>query len=1060
VLAQDKKVSRVPKAVKAPKTEKKRTKVEKKGPKLGGERFFSKRKATKKLAEAKWREGFKLLKQLIEKTRDDDPAKPELYYRLSEMHWERASITDMQAFDDEELCLQKAEQSGSESAAERCVRQRQATELSSQKYRDKAIQIYDHIVRKFPRYPRLDGVLFALAYNYQQKKETEKAKRIYMALIRKFNRSTHIPDTLLNIGEIYFEAGQVEQALKAYDRVIKKYKKSNVYGYALYKLAWCYVNKGQHKKALRQFIDVIKYSKKLKGRGRSGKNRLTLEREAKKDIVRTYVHIEEANPTRAIPLFKKHAPDDYLELSEKLADLYAITGQFRKSNKLYRELIRLQQKSYKIVGYQIQIFINMRSIGKKGVSVQEIKRLVTLWRKVKNAPDAESSRVEKDRKKIEELVRSQAVEHHILAKKSQRPEHYAIAYDLYREYVNTFKNDKNLYGMVFYFAELLYEIGKWEEAAKYYEKTLEIDPKGEFTEDAAHGTVLAYRKLLNVAKGREKKNGISSSGELESQSKGKEIPKPRPLTQQQERFIVACDLYSKYVKKSEYLVDIAYDGALQYYDANQFDKAIPRFKNIAENHKNHRLAVFSANLLLDTYNLMGDFTALNKQVDIFLGLYSQERDPEFRKLLEDLKKQSTFNECQGIEGKRKYLEAARCYYKYSKRFKGTDNVDKALYNAALNYEREKRIEESIQMRLKLVNDHQKSELRPKALYQIAGNLHALAIYSKASSAYEFFAGEFPKHKDARTALKNAAIFREGLGELDKAVNNYKAYLKIIGSDRVEVAKVFFSIGLIFEKQEKWKKVISHYKTFRRKFSKDSSINLTIESYTRTGNAYMKLKKTRSNEKKAQSAYKSAYKTSIDISEDKKKELNSAGLSAIAEARFNMAESIFREYKRTPLKGRSYRNLKRFIKEMTKKIAGKTKYVVKAQKIYTEVINFRSANWAIAALARIGEMYQQAAEDIYGYPPPTSFNEEQKEVFKAQMGDMAHAQERKAIDAYVRCLKTAQELRWVNKWSELAEQQLARLDPGNYRSNAEVRVRAQEFGADFITSDFISKLPEE
>lgn len=1059
-LAQETKESRVPDAKAAPTIDAKRADSDSKGPRLDGEGFLVNREKVKEMAEQKWNEAFGLLKKLIQSTSDQDPAKPDLYYRLSEMYWEKASNTDLRAGDEDERCIERANKD--KSAEERCAAQKAAMLQKSQGYRDSAIKIYEHIVKNFPRYPRLDGVLFALAFNFQRKNEMEKAKKIYFALIQRYPESIHVPDTLLNIGEILFEDGQVKPAKKAYEKVVTSYKDSSVYGYALYKLGWCYYNMNEHSMALKQFVSVINYSKAMNKKSGVKKSRLTLYREAKRDLVKAYVHIEEASPVKSINFFRKVVPDDYLELSEKLADLYSITGQFERSNQLYYELIKINKDSYKVVGYQIQIVFNMRNIGKQTLSVQEVKRLVTLWKSTKNAKDAEPERVKKDGEKIKELVQSLAVQYHRQFVKTKSKEDAKMAYILYQEYVETFPNDEEAYQNSFYYAELLYALEKWEEAAKYYEKSLELNPTGKFTKDAAHGTVLAYRKLLNVVDKRqeqgEKAKDKSKKDDDEEDDKVREVPKPKELTDQQKRFIAACDLYSKYVKNSEYLVDISYDGALQYYEANQFDEAIKRFKNISEKFTDHRLSIYAANLLLDTYNLLGDFDSLNKQVDIFLGLYKPERDEEFYNMLLKLKQQSTFKECQAFEGKKQYLEAARCFYRYSKKFEKSEYVDKALYNSALNYKREKRIEQSIQMLLTLVNEHSNSKLVPRALFKIASNLQDLAIYSKASDAYEFYAARFPKEKNAKVALRNAAIFREGLGELDKSLENYQGYLKLVQDDVTESAKVFFSIGMIYKKQNNWKKVIDHYDDYRRKYGKTGPVDLLIESHTITGNAYME-RGGRGSEKSAHNSYDTAYKIFLGLSKDDQAKLTT-GLNAVAEARFKMGEFIFREFKNTPLKGKAYRNLKKFIKEMTDKIKNKTKYIADARTIYMEVIQFRSPNWAIAALARIGQMFQQAAEDIYNYPAPASFDEEQQEVFKGQMGDMALVQEQKAVDAYITCIKKAQELRWVNSWSELAEQQLARLKPQEYRSNAEIRAKANKFGDSSIDRDYITTLPQE
>jgi tetratricopeptide (TPR) repeat protein len=1031
-------------------------KAEEKGPGLGSEQFV--RRDVKEMAEEKWQEAFTLLKKLIKATPDNDPAKPDLYYRLSEMYWERASSNEIRAFDEEGACLERA--GGDKARENQCSAVRNQKLQLSEQYRDDAIKVYKAIVRNFPNYPRLDGVLFALAFNYQQKKQPDAAKKIYAELIKRFPTSDHVPDALLNLGEIFFEEGNVDSALKAYRKVVEAYPDSSVYGYALYKLGWCYFNKGDHPLALRQFLAVIEYTNKLERSGRDRKNRVVLKKEAQRDLVRTYVHIEGANPNKAVGFFRKVAPDNYIDLCEDLAELYADTGQARKSNDLYRQLIKLQSKSYRVVSYQIAIAYNTQQLGQEVDSVKELKRLVSLWNSAKSLPDAEPKRVASDGQRIEELSRGKAVEYHRLALKTKNEDHFAIAYDLYSDYIKAFPSGENAYTMTFYYAELLYKLKKWKEAAQNYERTLELNANGEFTKDAAHGTVLAYKKLLL---GEGPRTG-DTKGDLDAdpatddggEAKPVEVQASKPIPEDYQRFIKACDLYTQYVKESEYLVDIMYDKARVYYDFNHFDKSNPVFKEISEKFVKHRLAVFAANLLLDTYNLQGEIDRLNAQVETYLKLYPPDRDPEFYALLVKLKQQATFKKCEGIERKqRKYVEAARCYKSYARQFKTSEYVDKALYNAALNYEREKKIEEAIQARLLLVNEVSGSPLVPKALYQIAGNLHALAIYSKASEAYEFYAAKFPQEENAKDALRNAAVFREGLGELDQAIKDYEAYLKLIGSDREKAAEVFFSLGRIYERQERWDQVVSHFNQFLRTYGKVARVDLVLEAWTRIGNAEMKGK--RPNSKAAQKAYNSAYKTFLDLSDAEKRGLTT-GLAAVAEARFKMAEAVFQEFEKDQLQIHPYKNVKTYVAKMSEKIAARTKTANEARTIYLEVIEFRSPNWAIAALARIGQMFQALANDIYNLEPPGSFDEEQKEIFKGTMAEKAAVVEGKAVEAYVLCMKKAQELKWFNQWSELAEKQLARLNPQEYRYNAEIRARPTAFGPDYVRAEYVETLP--
>lgn len=1050
-LAQNQKKAFVPKAQTGGELEERpRDRKVKKGPNLNSERM-QRRGRVKATAEGKWREAFDLLKKLIDNTPDSSPEKPELYYRMSEMFWERASARTIRAFDQEEKCLATAR---GESAQNACIARRKQGEADAQKDRDQAIKIYRAIVKNFPNYPRLDGVLFALGYNYLRKGESEGAKKIFAALIRRYPKSPYMPDTLLNLGEIYFEAGEVESARKFYGKVAKVYRNSNVWGYAVYKLGWCYFNMGDYTNALRQFLAVIDHTKKQRG---SKKSRLSLRKEAERDLVRTYVNIPGANPAKAVAFFRKVTPDNYLKLSERLAELYADTGQFENSNKLYRELIRLQPGKYVAFTYQLQIFINTRNLGENPIqTIKELKRLVTLWDKVKTAKDAEADLVKKDEKRIEEQLRMMAVQYHRQALKTKAQKDYALAYELYSDYVKVFPDGPNAYDMTFYFGELLYQQKKWKLAARAYEKVLQMKPEGEYTKDAAHGTVLSYKKLLQPT---QEKPQTKTAKDGKQGDAPVEVPKPQKIPDDYQRFLDAMALYIKYVKNSEYLVDIMYDEARIYYEFNHFDKAIPRFKKISEQFKEHRLAIFAANLLLDTYSLTKQIDEQHKQCkDIYLKIYPRERDPQLNELCREIVQKYDFNKCRSFEGSRQYVKTARCFLRYARRFKESEDVDKAYENAARNFEREKRIEDAIQARLALVNNVSGSPLVPEALYKIGLNLQALAIFSKASDALEFFGKKFPDREEAKEALRRAAVFRLGLGQYDKAEQVSREYLKLVGKqDAAKAASVFFGLGEIFEKQGDWKRVVRHNQQFLKSYRDSGQVNLLLAAHTRIGNAYMSMKPR--DTRKAQRAYRDAYDSFKKLSNTQLTTLDSKGRAAVAEARFKMGEEIFRELKRTPLKVRPLRNVKKFIKEMTKKIKKKSEIAVRAREVFLEVINLKSPTWAIAALARIGQIFEELSDEIYNVPAPKSFDEEQVEIFKGAMAERAEAPRSKAKESYELCLGKASELKWFNDWSDLAERRLAELMPGKYRYNAERRATPTHFGPDVVGRGFIAKLEE-
>ena len=174
----------------------------------------------------------------------------------------------------------------------------------------------------------------------------------------------------------------------------------------------------------------------------------------------------------------------------------------------------------------------------------------------------------------------------------------------------------------------------------------------------------------------------------------------------------------------------------------------------------------------------------------------------------------------------------------------------------------------------------------------------------------------------------------------------------------------------------------------------------------------------------------------------------------------MGETAYYKVKyRTKLKAKYHRKVKVFIEEMKKRIKARGKDIREVRKIYKDVIDMQSPNWAIAAIARQGEMTEEFSNAIYGYPAPPRYTEDQKEAFKTVLVDLAEKYRQRAIRSYTTCLKLAQTLEWFNPWSDNAEKRLAELDPEKYSYNAEQRATPKVFSSMLLPPPLIVNTEE-
>lgn len=1005
------------------------------------------------------------LKDLISSTSSDNPKRAEFMFNLAEMYWDKSKYYEQSAFTKQDECF-GWDDKGEKGRAQSCRRQMQQMLDESKRLREEAVQLYVDIVRGYPDFAELDKVYFYLGTNLMEVGKQEQAIKIFRRLIADFPNTKYVPDVLLNFGEYYFEKEDVKSALKAYKKV-GEYPDSSVYAYGKYKEAWCYFNLDQKDKALDQFIEVLEYSKKHP----EHPNSKALIRQTRNDMVRTYAHIGSAD--KAIPFFRKISDDDretWLKMTERLAIKYADMGMADQSVMMYRRLIDENKESVKTIDYQYEIVRNATAAN--AYSKDTIKELVRLMKLVQYADDGKFKDIEKDsyqatKNRVESLTRQWATTYHREAQKTKSADLYAMAYFLYKHYLETFPKTEHEYVMTFFYGELLYKLQQWEQAAKAYHTVLALDGKGKYTKDAVRGQVLAYFKIVNTSEEQAKLNTElaeeadndpcegKKGEELEKceaeQAAAKAPPTPREIPDVHKNLLAACEDYVEYWPEGKRIVDVKYTMARTYYDFDHLKEAIALFKDIAYNHSDHRLALIAANLHLDSLNLLQDFEGLHQAA---LGYLEEQpiKDEPFLEDAHNLNVSIRFKKCTIFDEKEQWKKAADCFVQFYRDFPDSEYVDKALYNAALDFERRKELGKAIKVRIFLLKARPDSELAPKTLYNIGGNYHALAVYSEAAKFYELFVKNFPDREEAEPALSNASTFRYGLGQYDQAIADYEKYLELYGDkNRDTAAQIWFQIAKIYERKGQEKKAIEQYENFIRKFSRKADMDRVLQAHAKIAEYYWNRGGDR-NKRRALKKYEETLKVFNRLSDEEKAKLTK-GRDAAAQAKFMIGEDVFQEMAEIGIASSDE-------KELQEKIKKKMEVAEKAQKIFEEVISYRRPDWAIAALYRIGSQYQNFANTVRDSPVPKRLTYDQKEIYKGLLEDQAVVIEAKAVDAYKKALEVAKQESWFNDYSKKAQRELAKLRPKEFRSPSEIRTEPNNFHAGFMRSPFITTVKEE
>lgn len=724
-----------------------------------------------------------------------------------------------------------------------------------------------------------------------EKQLREQARRVYRELIKNYPNSRYIPNAYLSFAEYYFQEGDMDTSLQFYERVAQ-YEDSEIFGYALYKMAWCYINLQDDRQAVSQFVRVIQYAEQ----NPDARIARPLARQARRELIPPFSRA--FPPTQAWDFFQRVGGDEALEMMESLAEHYYNQGQWAQAASAYHSLMAENDSSHRLCFYQTRVAECSRRGRPKDEQVLELTRTVDLMNTyLEGTHPAEN--VTECRQVVAQMLMEMATNWHQEAVGSDTApgtnddETMGYASRLYALAIDTFPNLDDIafegwsdearptrYRVSYWAAELLWKRNQWEECGPAFDRVVEQDPGGEYLRDAAYAAVLCYNNLYEQqneddTQVRSKSRPASKRGrrgrkrelsEEEQEAQELERLQTREFTALETGMLNAYTRYVCYVTDSDELVTIKYRRARIFYAANHWPEAAVLFRDIAYNHSDDDLAPYAANQYLDCMNAisrlnqdrrLGCRDEMAIAVEDFLENDNLVRDEAFREQITQLQCGILWKRAEAYGEAEQFREAGDLYVRIYSDYRdecstiGRDHdICEVLYNAAIMYESDFRIGPAIQIRRRLFRDcgddsdyakihNGASPHAKKAIYQIGGNYHAIAAYTKAAEFYEEFSRRYSGEEDAPDSLANATVFRIGLGHDEQAIANAGLFEKNYGRRRQfksQTATVVFSIGTIFMRRESWKAAEKHYQGFLKRYGKSASPDEVVQARTSLGYA--------------------------------------------------------------------------------------------------------------------------------------------------------------------------------------------------------------------------------
>ena len=986
------------------------------------------------MMDEKLEEEIKLSRDLLQfETRCEETGP--VRYRLADLYWEK-SKRDFFKANDAQL-----------SEAQRAHHASLVKELQGN-----ALGLYQSVIDDCPGALEMPKVLFYYGKSLMELERAKEASALFARIIKQFPTTVWVPQSWFMVGEYYFNtANNAKAALQAYQKAAQTLR-TPIYGFALYKQGWCYINMAQWPLAQQRFEQVIQASQNA-AQPLDERVRAALRKEALKDFVRAYANVGEARAAAA--KFRSLAPPgDIAMMLEQLGGWYVAQGAHANVVTVYRELMRDFPQSSRLPIYQGRIVDAVSRLGNPQQTVAEVKQLSRCLLALRERAKQGDARAQdhdafaKDKAESEDLaentMRRLALDYNKEAKKlrgAAQTHAYTSALALYRHYLDVFAEAKPgaevnyPFFMHFYYAEVLFKLEHFAEAARSYEAVVRSNP---------HPTDVKQKQVVLAAS----EEAVRAYDEIVTDTDAKHPPSisgvdPKPIPALKQSLLAACQRYiDNFGQTGDKSVEIRYKMARIYYTYNYFDKAAPAFDDIVQNHPTSPVACYAANLALDIYNGQKNYQALKLASRSYLDNQHLACGEQDRHRFGRIEEQSTFSLLkQQLEDKKKYIAAANAYLQFYRDHPTGELADDAVYNAAVNFDLGNRLDKANEVRRFLVDKLPNSKLVPETLYNMAQSFERVVDFDRASQYYEIFSQRFAADKRSKDAIYNAGVYRATLQQFDAARTQRQTFIKLYPNDP-EVHSLAFANCESFKDEAA---IAAHalrgapsttllqqahdcYLQYLRKYSR---IDPDLACHAQAQRA--RVMSQVHNERGADELRTHLIKTWPTIRKVGTSKLPRC-IEDVAQAQYLDLRRPFDAYMKLTISALdpSPRGKRAFDASRKQKIAQRDALV----EAYKQVAALGVPQWSLAALYQIGALYVDCIDKFLAAPiaakiPGYTLTAEDKTMLRQQLTGLAAPIEQQAVDAFELCVKKANELGSYNTWSVRALDALQKLRPAIY-----------------------------
>lgn len=324
---------------------------------------------------------------------------------------------------------------------------------------------------------------------------------------------------------------------------------------------------------------------------------------------------------------------------------------------------------------------------------------------------------------------------------------------------------------------------KWKAAARAFDAAAAAtDLPTAVRAEAAYAAVLSWKNAIDT-------DPVIRTTPHEAVDEGP--PRARPLDEDDAALVAALGHYLELMPTAPDVAEIRFVRANVLRRYHHVDEALPDLIELIEHHRDHEVAEYAMNILLDLlirserYDemiawvrlLAADAGYLRAHPDLADRLRMIERQ-WLRKQAETAERDARLDDDPDA-----YLRCAATYDQGVALAPKADGVDELLYNAGVCLEDAGDADGALARYQRILDLPGRSPLVPKAIARSGQLTRAIGHLADAATWLERYARTYAGEHDARDAMLDAIALRAGLGQTDLAAHDARWLVKTYGAKR-------------------------------------------------------------------------------------------------------------------------------------------------------------------------------------------------------------------------------------------------------------------------------------